>query len=93
MAATVRGVDVAGNRLLQRWLQPCVTIGTGQGVQDDERLENVKGAFTIKDASGVKNKNILLVDDVLTSGATCSEAAGALKNSGANIVYVLTLAN
>ncbi len=62
-------------------------------LQDDERLENVKGAFTIKDASGVKNKNILLVDDVLTSGATCSEAAGALKNSGANIVYVLTLAN
>jgi len=34
-----------------------------------------------------------LVDDVLTTGATCSEAAYALKDAGANIVFVLTLAN
>jgi len=62
-------------------------------LENNERLENVTGAFSIKDADGVKNKNILLVDDVLTSGATCSEAAKTLKRSGANIVYVLTLAN
>ncbi len=62
-------------------------------LQDRQRAENVKGAFAIKDASSIKNKNILLIDDVLTSGATCSEAAGILKNAGANIVYVLTLAS
>lgn len=57
----------------------------------DERLLNVKQSFhTTGDLSG---KNVLLVDDVLTTGATSSEAAHALKSAGANIVFVLTLAN
>jgi ComF family protein len=59
----------------------------------DERLLNVKDSFSITKAQGLKGKNILLVDDVLTTAATCSEAAYALKNAGAGIVFVLTLAN
>ena len=58
-----------------------------------ERLLNVKGSFTATKKEDIKGKNILLVDDVLTTGATCSEAAYALKDAGANIVFVLTLAN
>jgi ComF family protein len=58
-----------------------------------ERLLNVKGSFTATKKEDIKGKNILLVDDVLTTGATCSEAACALKDAGANIVFVLTLAN
>lgn len=58
-----------------------------------ERLLNVKGSFCVTDNSLIKGKNLLLVDDVLTTGATSSEAAYALKASGANIVFVLTLAN
>lgn len=58
-----------------------------------ERLLNVKGSFTATKKEDIKGKNILLVDDVLTTGATCSEAAYALKEAGANIVFVLTLAN
>jgi len=58
-----------------------------------QRIDNVKGSFSIKNNSGLKKKNILLIDDVLTTGATCSEAAYALKQAGANIVFVLTLAN
>ncbi len=41
----------------------------------------------------LKNKNVLLIDDLLTTGATCSEAAYALKNAGCRNVTVLTLAN
>jgi ComF family protein len=58
-----------------------------------KRLNNVKDCFSVRDTDTVKEKNILLVDDVLTTGATCSEAALALKKSGAGIVFALTLAN
>ncbi len=62
-------------------------------LETGERLLNVKGSFTAIKKEDVKGKNILLVDDVLTTGSTCSEAAYALKDAGANIVFVLTLAN
>ncbi len=59
----------------------------------DERIANVKDSFLVQKPEIIKNKNILLVDDVSTTQATSSEAAFALKESGANIVFVLTLAN
>ena len=58
-----------------------------------ERFANVRESFEVADPAGVRGKNLLLVDDVLTTGATSSEAALALKKSGAGIVFVLTLAN
>lgn len=66
---------------------------TQTDLENDQRLLNVKGSFVVTKNEEIKNKNILLVDDVLTTGATSSEAASALKNAGANIVFVLTLAN
>jgi ComF family protein len=59
----------------------------------NQRYLNVKDSFSVTDNCNLKNKNVLLVDDVLTTGATSSEAAYAIKKSGANIVFVLTLAN
>lgn len=58
-----------------------------------QRFLNVKGSFAIKDSQTLKGKNILLVDDVLTTGATSSEAASVLKAAGANIVFVITMAS
>lgn len=66
---------------------------TQTDLEINERLWNVKGSFAVAAKERVKGKNILLVDDVLTSAATCSEGARALKEAGANIVFVLTLAN
>ena len=57
-----------------------------------ERWTNISGAFKIKHSQGLRNRTILLVDDLLTTGATVSEAAGVLKSAGARKVYVLTLA-
>lgn len=59
----------------------------------DQRLLNVKGSFSVTKSISVKGKNLLVVDDVFTTGATSSEAAYTLKHAGANIVFVLTLAN
>ena len=56
-----------------------------------ERSRNVREAFTAF-PSAVSNQTILLVDDVLTSGATASACTLALKRSGARTVYVLTAA-
>ena len=62
-------------------------------LENDERWENIKGCFALRNPTEVKDKNIFLVDDVLTTGATCSEAASVLKAAGAASVFVLTLAN
>jgi len=56
------------------------------------REENVRDAFVLKDRAAVKNKTVLVVDDVLTTGATSSELARILKKAGAAKVYVLTFA-
>jgi ComF family protein len=62
-------------------------------LERSDRLENVKGSFCVEPKHDLRGKNILLIDDVLTTGATSSEAASALKAAGAGIVFVLTLAN
>ena len=58
----------------------------------EERKENIKRAFKLVDKS-VKGKNILLIDDVYTSGATIKEACSVLNSASVNKIYVLTLAH
>lgn len=57
-----------------------------------ERKANIAGAFKVKSKEFV-GKNVLLIDDVYTSGATLKEASKVLKRAGANKIYVLTLAH
>ena len=57
-----------------------------------QRRRNVAGAFALKDARKVRGKNVLLIDDVMTSGATADECAKVLKKTGARKVMVLTVA-
>ena len=56
------------------------------------RIKNLKGAFDVRDSSSLKGKNILLVDDVITTGVTVNECSKVLKQNGANRVDVFTLA-
>ena len=57
-----------------------------------ERWTNTFRAFKIKQPSHVINKNILIVDDLYTTGATSSEIARILKEAGAGRVSLLALA-
>ena len=61
-------------------------------LNEKERWTNIRDAFRIKNPIEFSGKNILIVDDLLTTGATASEAAHTLKNAGAKTVGILTLA-
>lgn len=62
------------------------------GLTDSQRLENVRKAFRCADHRHVAGKRALLIDDVMTTGATAASAAGALLEAGALRVSVLTVA-
>jgi ComF family protein len=57
-----------------------------------ERKKNVAGAFKVSRKKKLVDKNILLVDDVITTGATIIECAKVLKKSGAAKIYVCSVA-
>lgn len=60
-----------------------------RGLSRAERKEAVKGLYEVEDKAVVRGKQILLIDDVSTSGATASECAQVLINAGAKVVNVL----
>ncbi len=62
------------------------------GLTPRQRRLNVRGAFSVADGAAVTAKHILLVDDILTTGATARAAAQALAKAGAASVWVATLA-
>lgn len=62
------------------------------GLTPRQRRINVRGAFAVSDPAQVTAQNILLVDDILTTGATARAAAKALVEAGAASVWVATLA-
>ena len=59
---------------------------------EEERRQNLKEAFAVADPSGVRGRTVLLVDDVMTSGATLSFAARALLDASAARVWCATVA-
>jgi len=56
------------------------------------RIKNLKGAFRVVDSETVHGKNVLLIDDVFTTGSTMNECALVLKQAGAGNVRGFTLA-
>ena len=61
----------------------------------DERKKNLKGAFAVKyphTNTKIKNRSVLLVDDVYTTGSTADECSNTLLNFGVSKVYVITIA-
>ncbi|MCX8023396.1 MAG: ComF family protein [Syntrophorhabdaceae bacterium] len=58
----------------------------------EERLRNIKGAFSVKDGERIKGKRVLIVDDLFTTGATAREASYTLKKRGIDRLYFFALA-
>ncbi len=65
-----------------------------QGLSRKQRLNNLKTSFVIENATLalIKGKNLLLVDDVLTTGSTCNHISKLLKKAGAQSITVACLA-
>lgn len=62
---------------------------TGKG--REQRVENMKHAFAVKDTQAIAGKHILLVDDILTTGATIERCALCLQEAGAARISVVTV--
>lgn len=62
------------------------------GLSPRDRRKNVRGAFSVSDAASIAEQHILLVDDILTTGATARAASKVLIDAGAASVWVATLA-
>lgn len=61
-------------------------------LSDGERILNIRDAFCIDERYSVDGLNLLILDDIYTTGSTLDECAKVLKDKGANRVYFLTLA-
>ena len=72
----------------KRWTAPQTKLSRR------ERRHNLQGAFAVRRGrtAAAAGRCVLLVDDVLTTGATASECARALRRAGVESVYVATLA-
>jgi ComF family protein len=79
-------------KLASRTLMRLRATASQAGLSPRQRRLNVRGAFSVSDVEAVAGRNILLVDDILTTGATAREAARALITAGAATVWVATLA-
>ena len=88
--------EALAKRLERKFLARAVTrIGHPKrqsSLSEEERRENVKGTFAVREPSLVRGRTILLVDDIMSTGATLSECAKTLKAAGAWRVWCLTLA-
>jgi ComF family protein len=61
-------------------------------LRPNERFKNVRDAFCISSAYDITGANVLLIDDIMTTGATASEAARVLRRAGARAVCVAVVA-
>ena len=66
--------------------------GSQIGLTRHQRRENMRGAFAVSDPTRILNRDILLIDDVYTTGTTASECARVLRRAGAARVWVATVA-
>lgn len=93
--AGLLAVEVARLRNIPLGTKDCMRVRDTPpqtGLRAAERRRNVSGAFEVPQPERVKERRVLLIDDVLTTGATASACAEALRKAGARGVWVATLA-
>ncbi len=82
----------SGKPFEPQWLQRVKATRSQVGLSREQRAQNVQGAFRASPGAPIKGRRIVLVDDVLTSGATANAAARALLRAGASDVDLIVFA-
>jgi ComF family protein len=77
---------------LWKYLKRVRRVADQKTLSGIERRRNLKGAFALKSGTIVKDYRLLLVDDVMTSGATADSCARILKDAGARQISVAVVA-
>lgn len=72
--------------LLQNILIKAYDSKSQSTLSRDQRIANVEGVFSVNSPEAVRNKNIFLVDDIVTTGSTINQCCKVLKQAGANLV-------
>jgi len=85
---TAEGRLVAASGVLERRRETQSQIGLSR----HQRRENMRGAFAVAKPAEVLGRDVLLIDDVFTTGTTVSECARVLRRAGASKVFVATVA-
>jgi ComF family protein len=100
LARGTNSPDVLAERVARRLGAPLVaravvrsrSTAPQSSLKPRQRRGNVRGAFRLRAGYALHGLHVLLVDDILTTGATASEIAGLLKRAGASLVTVAVLA-
>jgi predicted amidophosphoribosyltransferase len=85
--ATATGVDLAMDALV-RAKETLDSVGMGRAA----RAPNVLGVFRVADRARVRGRTVVLIDDVMTTGATAEACAHVVRRAGARAVHILTFA-
>ncbi len=89
-------VNLSGNTFIlnkNSLIKRVDTIPQSRTKNKKQRLENIKNCFAIKNEEEIKNKNIILLDDVTTTGATLKEAKKILRKYGVKKIICITVAH
>jgi ComF family protein len=91
--------ELLAREVARRWGVPVAKIvrrvkptAPQAGLSNSKRRLNVRGAFAIRKGQSIKGLRVLLIDDVLTTGATASACARVLKRAGASHVAIAAVA-
>lgn len=78
--------------LITKCLYKTKNIVAQSTLNKDEREENIKGVYGIKNTEKLINKKVLLIDDIYTTGSTANECCKVLEEAGAIKIGVMTIA-
>jgi ComF family protein len=83
-----------GDRLVlnAKILERCRDTQSQTGLTRHQRRENIRGAFVVAKPEALSGREVLVVDDVFTTGTTVSECARVLLRAGASKVWIATVA-